>query len=70
MIPTFILVLFLATGEEVAFNTTKEVCFETLSAHQQGSMVIAWDREGRQWPAERVWCLEKVEEDNQETPIS
>lgn len=67
---TFILVLFLASQEIATFNTTKEVCFETLSAHQQGSMVIAWDREGKQWPAERVWCLEKVQEETQEPPTS
>lgn len=69
MTPTFILVLFLATGEEVAFNTTREVCFETLSAHQQGAIVYSWDSDGKGWPAERVWCLEKVEEENQE-PMS
>lgn len=69
MIPTFILVLFLATGEEVAFPTSKELCFEALHAHQQGAIVYSWDSEGQGWPAERVLCLEKIEDETQE-PMS
>lgn len=67
---TFILVLFLASTEIVSFQTTKALCFETLEAHRQGSVVVAWDREGRQWPAENVWCLEEMEQETQETPTS
>lgn len=69
MIPSFILVLFLASQEIATFNTTKEVCFETLEAYRQGSIVIAWDRAGRQWPAENVWCLEPIKEEA-EAPTS
>lgn len=58
---TFILVLFLASHEIATFHTTRELCMETLEAHQQGSLVIAWDRDGKQWPAERVFCLEPIE---------
>jgi hypothetical protein len=67
---TFILVLFLASQEIATFATTKELCFETLEAHQQGSLVIAWDAQGKQWPAERVFCLEPVEETTLEIPTS
>lgn len=66
---TFILVLFLANSEIATFKTTKEVCFETLSAHQNGAIVYSWDSEGQGWPAERVLCLEKIEEETQE-PMS
>lgn len=70
MTPTFILVLFLANSEIATFNTTKEVCFDTLKAHQEGSLVIAWDRDGKQWPAENVWCLEPIEEATVNVPTS
>jgi hypothetical protein len=66
---TFILVLFLASSEIATFHTTRELCFETLEAHQQGALVIAWDKDGKQWPAERVLCLEKIEDETQE-PMS
>jgi hypothetical protein len=66
---TFILVLFLASQEIATFHTTRELCFETLEAHQQGALVIAWDKDGKQWPAERVLCLEKIEDETQE-PMS
>jgi hypothetical protein len=67
---TFLLVLFLASSEIATFHTTRELCFETLEAHQEGALVIAWDRDGKQWPAERVLCLEPVEEATTETPTS
>lgn len=67
---TFILVLFLANSEIATFPTSRAICFETLSAHQQGSLVIAWDKEGRQWPAEKVWCLEPINQDREEAPLS
>jgi hypothetical protein len=67
---SFILVLFLANAEIATFPTSKAICFETLEAHRQGSVVIAWDREGKQWTAENVWCLEPVEQDSAESPTS
>lgn len=66
---TFILVLFLASAEIVTFPTTKSLCMETLEAHRQGSVVIAWDADGKQWPAENVFCVE-IETIEQEDAIS
>ncbi len=69
MTPTFILVLFLANSEIATFPTSRAICFETLEAHQQGAIVYSWDSEGQGWPAERVLCLEKIEDETQE-PMS
>lgn len=66
---TFLLVLFLANSEIATFATSKATCFETLEAHRQGSIVVAWDRDGKQWPAENVWCLEPQDE-AKEAPTS
>lgn len=67
---TFLLVLFLVNADIATFRTTQEICMATLDAHRQGSIVIAWDDEGKQWPAENVWCLEPIEETSQQEPMS
>lgn len=67
---TFILVLFLANSEIATFPTSRAICFETLRAHQQGAIVVAWDSSGKQWPAEIVWCLEPTDQAIEEAPLS
>lgn len=56
---TYVLVLFLLTGEVARFDVSEKLCVETLQAHRDGALIIAWDREGKQWPAERVLCVKK-----------
>lgn len=65
----YLLALLLFSGEEVVFVTSEVLCFETLRLHQEGSLVIAKDVDGKEWPVERVLCLEPISEDK-DAPIS